>query len=149
MYGSKGGNLAEYAQSIRQEEVETPTHLSIQLQEVLSSNIQNFLNTFLECIPSLGVDLATWVANDRRTPQEKEECDFIEEDTDKKNVAMASWEGGSCNVILSVTHKNYQPIPSIVDRGSGINIISQRFYDEWNMPTMEKAPFSYKSSRSE
>ena len=47
-------------------------------------------------------------------------------------------------MILPVTHKNYKPIPSIVDGGSGINIISRRLYDEWNLPKMEEAPFSIK-----
>ena len=72
------------------------------------------------------------------------ECDFIEEGADRQNIALASWEGETSNVTLPVTHKNCKPIPSIVDSGSGINIISRKFYDEWNLPKMEEAPFSIK-----
>ena len=72
------------------------------------------------------------------------ECDFIEEGADRHNIALASWEGETSNATLHVTHKNCKPIPSIVDGGSGINIISRKLYDEWNLPKMEEAPFSIK-----
>ena len=81
---------------------------------------------------------------ERKAPLEEVECDYIEEGADKQNIALASWEGDASNVTLPVTHKNCKPIPSIVDGGSGINIISRRLYDEWNLPTMEEAPFSIK-----
>ena len=46
--------------------------------------------------------------------------------------------------MLPITHKNRNPIPSIVDGGSGINIISKKLYDAWDLPKMELAPFSIK-----
>lgn len=55
----------------------------LQLQEVLGSNIRIPLSTLLDCIPNLRVDLAAWVANERKPPQEDVECDFIEERVDR------------------------------------------------------------------
>ena len=43
-----------------------------------------------------------------------------------------------------MTHKNNKSISSIVDGGSGINIISHKLYNEWNLPPMEPAPFTIK-----
>lgn len=45
---------------------------------------------------------------------------------------------------LPITHNNFKFIPSIVDGGSGLNIISRKLYDEWNLPKIEEAPFSIK-----
>ena len=42
-----------------------------------------------------------------------------------------------------MTYKNGEPI-SIVDGGSGINIISKRLYDAWKLPKMESSHFSIK-----
>lgn len=45
---------------------------------------------------------------------------------------------------LWVTHKNCKAISSIVDGGSGINIISHKLYNEWNLPSMDTTPFTIK-----
>ena len=141
---TEGGRLVEPAQSIRHEEVGNESNRPIPLQGVLNTNIQIPLSTLLECIPNLRDDLAGWVNKERKAPLEEVECDYIEEGADKHNIALASWEGDASNMTLPVTHKNCKPIPSIVDGGSSINIISMRLYDEWNLPTMEEAPFSIK-----
>jgi len=47
-------------------------------------------------------------------------------------------------VILPITLKDYNPIPSIVNGGFDINIISMKLYDSWDLPKMEYAPFSIK-----
>jgi len=59
-------------------------------------------------------------------------------------ITIASWEGDDSNGILPITHKDYNPIPSIVDGGSDINIISKKLYDAWDLPKMESTPFSIK-----
>ena len=110
----------------------------------MQSKIQIPLSTLLECIPNLSEDLTAWVFGERPTPQAEVECDFIEEGADRQNIALASWEGDASNVTLPVTHKNCKPISSIVDGGSGINIISHKLYNEWNLPPMEPAPFTIK-----
>ena len=48
--------------------------------------------------------------------------------------------------MLPMIYKNGEPITSIVDRGSGIHIISKRLYDAWDLPKMEPAMFSIKSA---
>ena len=46
--------------------------------------------------------------------------------------------------MLPITHKECNPIPSIVDGGSGINIISKKLYDAWDLSNMKFTPFSIK-----
>ena len=141
---SEGGSQAEPSHSIRPEEPKANNPIPTQLKEVLQSKIQIPLSTLLECIPNLSEDLAAWVSSDRPTPLAEVECDFIEEGADRHNIALASWEGDASNVTLHVTHKNCKSISSIVDGGSGINIISHKLYDEWNLPPMEPTPFTIK-----
>jgi len=115
---------------MRQEkELDSPYKLLV-LQEVLSSSIHIALSTLLGYIQNLGADLAAWLEGEGSNPQEEIKCYFIEEGVDRQNIVLASWEGDASNVMLPMTHKNYQPIPSIVDGGLGIKIISKRLYDE-------------------
>jgi len=46
--------------------------------------------------------------------------------------------------MLPMTHNNCKHVPSIVDGDSGINIISKKLYDAWDLPKMEYAPFPIK-----
>ena len=114
------------------------------LKEVLSTNIQVPLSALLACVPSLKTSLITWLENERETPQDGVQCDFIEEGVDHQKIAIASWEGDASNVMLPMTHKNCEPIPSIVDGGSGINIISKTLYDAYDLLGTEPAPLSIK-----
>ena len=54
-------------------------------------------------MPSLRIDLATWLEKDREIPQEEVRCDFIEEGIDHHKIAITSWEGDASNVMLSFT----------------------------------------------
>jgi len=96
------------------------------LKEVLNSNIQVPLSALLACVPSLKTNPITWLENKRETPQDEVQCDFIEEGANHQSIAIASWEGDASNVMLPMTNKNCKLIPSIVDGGSGINIISKK-----------------------
>ena len=114
------------------------------LKEVLSTNIQVPLSELLACVPNLNTNLIAWLENERETPQDEVQCDFIEEGVDHQKIARASWEGDASNVMLPMTYNNFEPIPSIVDGGSCINAISKKLYDVWDLPRMESAPFSLK-----
>ena len=114
------------------------------LGEVLNTQVQVSLNTLLTHIPSLKTDLVTWLEKDRESPQDEVRCDFIEEGADRQKIAIASWEGDASNVMLPITYKAYSAVSSIVDGGSGINIIAKKLYDAWDLPKMEPAPFSIK-----
>ena len=46
--------------------------------------------------------------------------------------------------MLPITYINHNSVASIVDGGSGINIIAKKLYDVWELPKMEYAPFSIK-----
>jgi len=86
----------------------------------------------------------TWLEKDRENPQEEVRCDFIEEGADQQKIAIASWEGDASNVMLPIAYKANTAVPSIIDGGSGINIIAKKLYDVWQLPKMEPAPFSIK-----
>lgn len=94
-------------------------------KELDKPNIQVSLSALLARVPNLRTNLIAWLENEREIPQEEVECDFIEEGVNRHNITIANWEGDALNVMLPMTHKNCKPIPSIVDGGLSINIISK------------------------
>ena len=110
----------------------------------MSTQVQISLRTLLNHVPSLKTDLVAWLKSEREIPQDEVRCDFIEEGADRQKIAITSWEGDASNVMLPITHKNCNPITSIVDGGLGINIIARKLYDVWELPKMEPTPFPIK-----
>jgi len=81
------------------------------LEEVLNTKVQVSLSALFTCVPNLKIDLIAWLENERGTPpQDKVRCDFIKEGADHQKIAIASWEGDASNVMLPITHKDYNPL---------------------------------------
>ena len=110
----------------------------------MNTRVQISLSTLLTHVPNLKTDLIAWLENERKTLQDEVRYDLIEEGVDHQKIAIASWEGDASNVMLPITYKNCNPIASIVDGGSSINIIAKKLYESWDLPKMESAPFSIK-----
>jgi len=142
---SQGENSVEPPKSIRQGgELNQP----VVLEEVSNTKVQVPLSALLTCVPNLKTHLIAWLENERGTPQDEFRCDFIEEGTNHQKIVIASWEGDASNVMLPITYKNYNSIPSIVNGGSSINIISKKLYDAWDLPKNGICTFLNQISRS-
>ena len=123
---SQEGNVMESHQLKEpRNELTQPTFL----RKVLNTQVQISLSTLLNHVPSLKTDLVAWLETERGISQEEVRCDFIEEGADRQKIAITGWEGDASNVMLPITYKNYDSVTSIVDGGSGINIIAKKLYD--------------------
>ena len=85
----------------------------------------------------------TWLREKEEKATPIVECDYVEEGVDLHNIVI-SWEGETSNVTLSMSHKSSSVITTIIDRGLGVNILSQETHDSWGLPPLEKSPYAIK-----
>ena len=77
------GNVMESPQpKDMKNELTQPTFLG----DILNTQVQISLSTLLTHVPSLKIDLVTWLENEREIPQEEVRCDFIKEGVDLNNL---------------------------------------------------------------